>query len=256
MVTMKIGSHTVKAYDSIEDLPVVRFHKFQKLMLVDAGIGADIAAFDRRADRARRYLVEGKTKEAAQEFANMRQCVFLIQSEVMPRHRAFAVLVAEIDGKECSDLSDEALDAITQELGDASEKELTAGLEAVKKKIDAELIVYFPRLFGGSEVKEYYDILRKRTLRVLENIAAGVRVPDETDEVEKLTTALVTYSNPQEFAGSDGVEVKFDRQFEDLCLALSEQLHVEPKKCSVLEFYNAFDFLQERAREAQRSKRG
>ena len=79
--------------------------------------------------------------------------------------------------------------------------------------------------------------------------------PDGTPEIEKLTTALITYSNPKMFTGSDGVEIQFDRQFENLCLVLSEQLHVEPKKYSVLEFYNAFDFVKERAKQAEKAQK-
>ena len=116
-------------------------------------------------------------------------------------------------------------------------------------------MLYFPRLFANSELKEYFDLMRKRTLAVLENILAGVALPEETERVEKLTTALMIYTQPKTFSGSDGLEIQFDRQFENLCLALSEQLHVEPKKCSVLEFYNAFDFLQERAKQAEKARK-
>ena len=255
MVTVKIGKHTVEMYDTIEELPIVRFHKYQKLLLIDAGIGADINAFDQRIEKTRRFLMDGKTDKAQQELENLRQSVFLIQSEINPKHRAFAALVAKLDGVECGDVSDDGLAKLTETLNDAPESELTAQLEAVKKKIDGELRLYFPGIFADSEIKEYYDLLRKRTLAVLENIIAGKMNPDATPEIEKLTTALITYSNPKAFAGSDGVEIQFDRQFENLCLVLSEQLHVKPKEYSVLEFYNAFDFVQERAKKAERAQK-
>ena len=124
-----------------------------------------------------------------------------------------------------------------------------------KKKIDEELMLYFPAIFNDSSVKEYFDILKRRTLAVLNNIIAGVDNPDATPEIEKLTTALITYSYPQLFSGPDSVEIQFDRQFENLCLALSEQLHVKPKEYSVLEFYNAFDFLTDRARKAEKAQK-
>lgn len=255
MVTVKIGKHTVEMYDTIEDLPIVRFHKYQKLLLIDAGIGADINAFDQRIEKTRRFLMDGKTDKAQQELENLRQSVFLIQSEINPKHRAFAALVAKLDGVECGDVSDDGLAKLTETLNDAPESELTAQLDAVKKKIDGELRLYFPGIFADSEIKEYYDLLRKRTLAVLENIIAGKPNPDSTPEIEKLTTALITYSNPKAFAGSDGVEIQFDRQFENLCLVLSEQLHVKPKEYSVLEFYNAFDFVQERAKKAEKAQK-
>lgn len=255
MVTVKIGKHTVEMYDTIEDLPIVRFHKYQKLLLIDAGIGADINAFDQRIEKTRRFLMDGKTDKAQQELENLRQSVFLIQSGINPKHRAFAALVAKLDGVECGDVSDDGLAKLTEMLNDAPESELTAQLDAVKKKIDGELRLYFPGIFADSKIKEYYDLLRKRTLAVLENIIAGKMNPDATPEIEKLTTALITYSNPKAFAGSDGVEIQFDRQFENLCLVLSEQLHVKPKEYSVLEFYNAFDFVQERAKKAEKAQK-
>ena len=255
MVTEKIGNHTVEFYDTIEELPIVRFHKYQKLLLVDAGIGSDIAAFDQRIEKTRRFLMAGKPEQAQQELENMRQCVFLIQSGVNPKHRAFAALVTKIDGQDCNEIGDDALAAITEKLNDVPESELTAQLEAVKKKIDGELTLYFPALFNDSDVKEYYDILRKRTLEILNGIVAGVDDPAGAEIVDKLTTALITYSHPKMFTGSDGVEIQFDRQFENLCLVLSEQLHVEPKKYSVLEFYNAFDFVKERAKQAEKAQK-
>lgn len=255
MVTAKIGKHTVEYYDTIEELPIVRFHKYQKLLLVDAGVGSDITAFDQRIEKARRFIIAGKPDQAQQELENLRQCVFLIQTGMSPKHRAFAALVTKIDGQDCTDIGDDALAAITEKLNDVPESELTAQLDAVKKKIDGELMLYFPALFNDSDVKEYYDILRKRTLEILNGIVAGEPNPGTTEIVEKLTTALITYSHPKLFTGSDGVEIQFDRQFENLCLVLSEQLHVEPKKYSVLEFYNAFDFVKERAKQAERAQK-
>lgn len=244
-------------YDAIDELPIVRFHKYQKLLLIDAGVGADITAFDQRIEKTRRFLMDGKPEKAQQELENLRQSVYLIQSGINPKHRAFAALVTKLDGVECNEISDDALARITEALSDSPEKELTAQLDAVKKKIDGELMLYFPGLFADSEIKEYYDLLKKRTIAVLENIIAGKDAPDTTPEIEKLTTALITYSNPKCFAGSDSVEIQFDRQFENLCLVLSEQLHVKPKEYSVLEFYNAFDFVQERAKKAEKAqKRG
>lgn len=255
MVTVKIGKHTVEMYDAIDELPIVRFHKYQKLLLIDAGIGADITAFDQRIEKTRRYLMDGKPEKAQQELENLRQTVYFIQTGINPKHRAFAALVTKIDGRDCNDLSDVALTELLETLQDVPEKELTAQLEAVKKKIDGELRLYFPGLFADSEIKEYYDLLKKRTMAVLANIIAGVKNPDATPEIEKLTTALITYSNPKSFAGSDGVEIQFDRQFENLCLVLSEQLHVKPKDYSVLEFYNAFDFVKERAKQAEKAQK-
>ena len=246
----------MEIYDTIDEMPIVRFHKYQKLLLIDAGVGADISAFDQRTEKMRRYLLDGKVDKARQELDNLRQSVYLMQNGINPKHRAFAVLIGKIDGRSCDDLSDDALSKLTAQLNDVPERELTAQLEAVKKKIDGELRVYFPTLFADSEIKEYYDLLKKRTLALLQNIIDGVDRPDGTPEIERLTTALITYSNPKTFEGPESVEIQFDRQFENLCLVLSEQLHVKPKEYTVMEFYNAFDFVQERAKKWEKAQKG
>ena len=51
MRELKIGKHSLKIYDSIEELPIVRHHKFSKLMLIDANVGSDISDFDAHLER-------------------------------------------------------------------------------------------------------------------------------------------------------------------------------------------------------------
>lgn len=251
MVKVKIGKHEVEMYDAIDELPIVRFHKYQKLLLVDAGVGSDIAGFDQKLEKAKRFIASEKPEQAMQELENLRQGVFMIQNETSPKHKSFAALVTKVDGKEFG-VTDAELDEITAILNDVPVGELADQLDSVKKKIDTELMLYFPRLFNDADVKEYYDLLKKRTLEVLKGIVEGLKEPMQSEAVEKLTTMLITYSNPKMFSGPESVEIQFDRQFENLCLVLSEQLHVKPKEYSVMEFYNAFDFVQERANEAQR----
>ena len=60
MKTVKIGKHTVELYDTIEELPVIRFHKYQKYLLVDSGIGSTIEDFDKHIEKARRPTTNNK----------------------------------------------------------------------------------------------------------------------------------------------------------------------------------------------------
>lgn len=255
MRTTQIGKYKVEIYDAIEDLPMQRFHKYNKMLLVDAGIGSDLADFDRHIEKAMLYA-KGKTPElAAVELENMRQNVYFIQSGISPRCLAFAVLVKSIDGKEQNDLSDDALQNIVNMFSDVPIKEITANIEAVKKKIDDELQMYFPRLFEDSTIKEYFDELRRRTLLVLDSIVNG-ETPEKTEQIEKITMELLTYNKPKVFTGADSMEISHDKQFERMCLLLSQHLNVNPKKYTVLEFYNAFEYMQEMLKEqAKKGKR-
>lgn len=243
MVTVKIGRHTVEMYDNIEELPIVRFHKLQKYILIDAGVGGDIASFDQRTERARRFLMQGKAEQAQREFENLRQCVYLIQNEITPKHRAFACLVAKIDGEQRDDLSDNGITATLELIKDTPVGAVDAALASAKKKIDADLRLYYPQMFEDASIKEYYDLLKKRTLSILDGIISGER---DDAKIDHLTALLVTFSNPQVFIGKDSAEVSLDKSFNDMCLSLSEVLHIRPKDCTVQEFYGAFSFLQEK----------
>lgn len=253
MDIQKIGTHTVQMYAAIDELPIARYHVYQKYLMIDAGIGADIAAFDTRTEKLRRYLLTEQCTKARAELDNLRQCLYFMQTGLAPKHRAFAALVHSIDGVPCDDLSDEGLQRVCDTLGDVPVGWLLRVLEAVKKKIDAELVTYFPRLFEAPETKEYFDLLRARALKVLDNIVAGNGEPDRTPEVEKLTTALMTYTPPKVFTGSEGEEVRFDRNFDDLCAVVSGELNRDARGMTVREFYGAYELLQARQREMKKS---
>ena len=120
-------------------------------------------------------------------------------------------------------------------------------MEAVKKKIDDELQMYFPRMFDDATIKEYYDELRNRTMLMLDAIING-DTEDKRAEIDKITTMLLLYNRPVVFSGSDNMEIQYDKQFENMCLMLSQHLHVNPKTFTVLEYYNAFEYIATFAR--------
>ena len=145
MKNVQIKGMNVELYDSIEDLPIMRFHKYNKMLLVDAGVGSDLSDLDRHIEKVIRYLNSPTPNMATVELENMRQNIYFIQSEVSPRHLAFAVLVKSINGKPRNDLSDDGLQQTMSLFKDVANSEITAHLEAVKKKIDDELRWYFPQ---------------------------------------------------------------------------------------------------------------
>lgn len=255
MKNVQIKGMDVELYDSIEDLPIMRFHKYNKMLLVDAGVGSDLSDFDRHIEKVIRYLNSPTPNMATVELENMRQNIYFIQSEVSPRHLAFAVLVKSINGKPRNDLSDDGLQQTMSLFKDVANSEITAYLEAVKKKIDDELRLYFPRLFDDATLKEYYDKLKQRTIVVLRTIIDGRATEADAKEIDDITAELITYFNPQMFTGSESVEIRHDRQFENMCLILSQNLHVDPKKFTVLEYYNAFEYIKEQAKKANKQKK-
>ena len=133
MIT-EINGKKVELYDSIESMPIVRFHKYNKMLLIEAGIGSDLRDFDRHIERALIYIRGNDMSKAVSELENLRQNVYFIQSGISPKNLAFAVLVKSIDGKPTNDLSDEALKEVCETLSGAIKEEQTEQTESVKKK--------------------------------------------------------------------------------------------------------------------------
>ena len=42
MNTIKVGNHTVTVYEGIDEMPIVRYQKFNRLMLIESGVGSTI----------------------------------------------------------------------------------------------------------------------------------------------------------------------------------------------------------------------
>lgn len=245
---MVVGKHNIEIYDDINEMPIVRYQRYQKLLLIDAGIGSDLTMIDQHIVKIGSFIKEGEKENALKELSNLRQNVFFIQSEFDPKLKAVAALVRSIDGEQV-EFTESELTRVAKILSGETKKRFTALFDAVKKKIDTELTIYFPRLFVDSQIKEYYDTLKERTMAILKNIAEG-KDDVEDERVGEITLKLMTFSKPTDWGG--GAEVDIDKQFESVCLAISEQLHRNPKEFTTMEFYNAYELLTDRAREAKK----
>ncbi len=252
MEMVKIGAHTVAIYSSIEDLPILRYHKFSKCLLIDAGIGADIPAIDRHLYKARTYIAAAKPDLAQAELDNLRHTINFVANNITPRLTAFAALVAEIDGQPQNDITDEGLRKVSEMLQDATIKEIDGAVETQKKKIDAELKIYFADIFDDDADKEFFDILKARTLEILRGIANGD--PDE-NKIENLTRLLFQHVKPKVFQGRDNAEVRYDKNFEKLCIALTEYTNANVKSLTVSEFYALYEFAKEKIKQMQKQSK-
>lgn len=245
-----INGLKLEVYDSIEELPIKRFHKYNKMLLVDAGVGNDVGSLDAHLQKTIAFLKKKDNESAMTELNNLRQNFFLILDEISPRMLSFACLIKSINGVEQNDLSDDALSRVAERFADVPMNSLTSLLEEVKKKIDSELNIYFPQQFDDANTKEYYDILRRKILTQLLGI---INSEDKTKEVQELTDLLVTYNNPRPFYGDKNVEIQHDKDFEKMCVAMAQKLNINPKELSVLEFYNSYEFMVEQMKAEKRA---
>lgn len=254
MKKTKIGRHIVEFYDSIEDLPIARFQKFNKLLLIDSGVGSTVSDLDNHLHRMSKYVEKGQIDNFNKEVDNLRQNFFLIMTELLPKHRAFAALVTRVDDRETTDISDSGLQETFELLSDVAEGEISNAVSEVKKKLDSECSSYFPRIFEDSVSKEYYSKLRDWTLATLEKIQRkkGEDCTEINKKIDTLADELLLFTDPKVFTGKDSVEIELDKTFDSTCMLIAQQLHVDPTSFTVLRFYNALSYVQETLRREQK----
>ena len=254
MKELELKGHRVRVYDSIDTLPIKRFHAYNRMLLVDAGIGSDISDFDSHIERVVRYIKKGDNDSAGKELDNLRQNVYMIMSGQSVRDLSFACLVESIDLEPCDDLSEDGLKKVLERLGGVTRGELTEAFQSVKKKIDDDLGLYFPSLFNDVATREYYDILKRLTVTTLARMADGDS-EERQRMAEDLRERLVLFQKPKVFTGHDGLEVRHDKEFESMCLMITKETGRDAKGMTVLEYYNAYEYLREKARKSANKAR-
>lgn len=247
MITSKVNNHTIEIFDSIDDLPIRRFQKYNKYMLIDSGVGSDLQDVLDHIDRTMKYI-KASPNMAITELNNMRQALYLVSEEMSPKYMAFAVLVNKIDGKPADDLTDAGLRRVLETLNEAKKGWLDGIINSVKKKMDKELTLYFPGKFEDASTKEYFDQLKSHTLLKLQHIITGKDVSEACSNIELRFAILM---KPRPFFGKKSAEIEYDKQFEDMCLVLAHNLQVQVKDMTVLQFYNALEFLKKQMKKKQ-----
>jgi len=99
----------VEYYDSIEELPIVRHHKFGEMIAVDAGIGSTMDDYDRHASSLLQMINRGDKATAIQQVLNMRQNIQFAIENVSPKSMAFACLVHKVDGVPFTDITEHGM---------------------------------------------------------------------------------------------------------------------------------------------------
>lgn len=134
MKTVKMGGKEVKLYDSIDEMPVTNFQKYNKYLLIDSGVGSDVDDIDGHITKLARLITADEKAKALQELQNMRQNIYMVNSMVSPRHMAFAALIHSVDGEKVDDLSDDGLKDLLERLRGAKRSQMVELLEGLKKK--------------------------------------------------------------------------------------------------------------------------
>lgn len=258
MKTLKFNRHKIQYYDSIHELPVLRYNKYNKNILIDSGVGSDLNAFDTRIQKIRR-LVHVNQDQADTELLNLRQGVHLMISETSPEQNAFVSLVYSIDGRVLNDqevLTEEGQKKTLQELTTKrfSIKHLKQVLDDVKKNFELEFEIFFHQLVDSPILKEVYQELKKRTVLVLRNI----RRPSEQiqEQIRKIDDYLLTKIKPKKFTGKESYEVRMIKNFESTCTGLElNNLSSSPTELTTYTFFEKVEVLKDIIKQRQKASK-
>lgn len=241
MKTVVLADRTVKLYDSIDEMPISNFQRYNKCVIIDSGLGSDVDSVDEHIMQLAKLINAGENKKAIQELQNMRQNLHMIISSVSPKYMAFAALIHSIDGKKIESTSDSSLQELLEELSQAKHGLIDSLLERLKKKLYTELETYFPENFNDTREKEHYEKIKQRTILQLKSIAEE---KDYTNEIADIDLSLLKSYKPGKFTGKESFELKYDKQFESACMLIGQRANLDAKSMTVLQFYTTLHNIQ------------
>jgi hypothetical protein len=236
----KIGGRKVELYDSIDELPIKRFHKFNKYLLIDSGIGCDIDSINEHIAKIGAFLKD-QPDEAKKQLENLRQSLYFIMEEMNPRSLSFIVLIHKIDDVLITDLSDNNIKNLSDKLSCEKVSFIHKIMESVKKKLDFELGVYFPTFFSDVVQKEILSNFKEKVILQLDSIIKDV---DNNDRIDKIDHYLLTFNKPHIFTGANGDEVKYDKNFEELCILVQNETRINIDVLTIFQFYTILEYLK------------
>ena len=135
MKTIDTGKHVIKLYDSVDELPIGAYQRYNKFLLIDAGIGSSVDDFDAHIVKLAKLIGNNEREKAIQELQNMRQNLFMVNSKISPKYLAFAALVYSIDGKKVEAVSDDDYSELLAKIQEMPHSLLTKTLDWLKKKL-------------------------------------------------------------------------------------------------------------------------
>lgn len=254
MKTVRYNGHSITLYDSIVDLPIWRFQLYTRHLVIDSGIGSDLADIDTRMSDLR-SLIQKDPNDAIRQTVNLQQALHFAMSNVSPKMFAFVVLIHKIDGRELTDdqFSEEGMTEIIRELSRkrATYRMICDWLAEFKKKMESEFEHFFPGLMDNSRIKEFYARLRQRTLLVLRSVQEAKK--EYQQQIEKIDQTLSRNVKPRVFHGPQGIEVQMTKEFESTLVLLSQHgVHSQPRSMTTLAYYQALEIIKDQSKKAKK----
>jgi hypothetical protein len=240
---LKLGKHKIEFFESIDLMPFDRFNSFNKFIMLDAELGSDVIAFDRKISKTFEFLNKDMSKNAIDELYNLRIVYHNIMEMNNNKGLAFACLIRSIDGEPMKNYTIENLRLVLDKLNSwgLKMKDVSEQSDNVKKKIEQELKLFFPKKFNDIATRDVSSSRKKRLIGLCDEIINDTKIKS----VDKIERYLLNLAKPKTFNGSGSYEIEFDKSFEELCHSLSAFANGRDiKKMTVKEVYVLIEFNQ------------
>lgn len=246
MKVIKWGANELKMYTSIQDLTSYRFHVYNLNLLIDIGIGSDVAAVQRRNNN---FLVkcDHNLQEAKQEIINQNQTIEFIVSNTSPKMRCFCAFIHTINGRVITneDLTESGIDDLVATLHRKSVKWgiISDFVEFVKKKVGLEYSQFFPKRAGSGKDRTYYAYLKEHTLIRCKDL--GETNPDLQKRRDAIDRYFAFSFITHVFAGVKGMEVQLIQAYSHTCnMIVNSSFSVSPRSMGVIPYFQALDAIK------------
>lgn len=243
------GKHEIELWDSIHNLPVLRFQRLNKYQMQSSEIGNTFDDYDQRTVKALQFIQKGMKDEAMQELENRRQTVYNALNDFTPVGRCFAILVKRIDSHDYSKgFAPDDLDRVLAHL-----ERIGLGMDVtieqlsqVKKKIETELVVYYPSFFPKNGNRQQTSLRIRRMKMMLD----GMIEPDPNDQEHlfNLEKEILETDRPNKWnVWSEGnMERVLEVDFRKFGIAVMEHSSESIEQISTFTFYATVEHLKEK----------
>jgi len=251
METKTLGGKKVKYYDSIDELPIVNYQRFNKYVLFSANVGNDINAVVKHHTNILK-LIDFDVNKAKLELSNTIQSLLFIENNINTDLMAFACLIYSIDDVVVTDYSDTNLKAIIESLNSEKIGFFNKLFEALKKKLNTELEAYYPDYFSSSATEHKNRLLIKQHTKLQLKLILAKTEEERSIIQEKLKDISAKILNSYKvlpMTGKNTYEIKYDKQFESCCMAIAQETGLDPYKLTVFQFYGLLENLQKQAKQ-------
>ena len=85
----------------------------------------------------------------------------------------------------------------------------------------------------------------------LDEIAQG---SDHGEEIREIESQMVRHDKPRAFQGQRNAEVLYDKNFVGCCIAIAQNLNMDAKQMTVMEYYRALEVLEEQQKQLKKKQ--